>query len=237
MKVDLPHNLVENTVSEMPNWLKINTLIPKSNMTDAVLLLDQTHLALKYKIAFTDYHLHLLNQLYVPNTTERQSDTDAWVNSELYAIITTLYSVLDTLFFEINLSYSFGLDVNRIHTYHDHIKFHANCIRCMIDQKKDNLTSYINMTFTQKWFKVFRELRNQITHKNLPVLLFVISTQESSTKIIFPNIPTNNNPKYKDYSDNLEISKYCIDRRTNILEIVEKTVELIEPVLKKTYNF
>jgi hypothetical protein len=239
MNIILPNNFVESTEKEMPNWIKINNLIPKSNITEEILLLSQTHLALKYKIAFADYHLHLLDQLYKPNTTERQSDTENWVRAELYAIITTLYSVLDTLFFEINLSYAFGLSVNQIHTHHNHTKPDSNCIRCLIDQKNNNLTCYINTTFVQKWFEVFRELRNQITHKNLPVLQFVLRpTQEpSTTKITLPNNPTNNNPKVEDYSDNLEISQYCKERRNDIIRVVEKTIELIESELRLTYKF
>jgi len=218
----------------MPNWVKFDNLLPKSQLTPQLLELTQSHLATKYKIAFADYHYHILNQLYIPNITIREADTQNWVRAELHSIVMSLYSALDSLFFEINLAYQFGLQSWEIHVHHNHQNFISSCIRCCLNSKNDNLTSLINTELSQPWFEIFRQLRHQIIHKNLPVLQFRIGP--STTRIILPDNPTDSNPSQNGYSNQLEVNQYCRDRRNDILKIVENAYHILESKVKQAYS-
>lgn len=222
MNVRLLENMHTVNDDEMPNWVSLSKIIEQKNPLN--LELSQTHNSVKAKIAFADYHYHILNQFYVPHATLRQTDTNQWVLAEIHSVITSLYSALDSLMYEVNLAYNFWLNISQINIHHQHTKASNDCIRCRIDNVNDNLTTYLNHELSQDWFNIFRKLRNQITHKNIPILNIAVN---DTTHIMIPNDPTNTNPQYSDYSKGLEINTLCQEYRNNIIPIIEKTYKII----------
>src|SRR5687767_2329579 len=101
-------NLYQRPNPAMPNWSKIISYIPQT-FSDELLPYAQTHDAVTTKIAFANYHYHILNQLYQPFTTPRQADTQWWARAEMHSIVFNLYSALDSIAYEINLAYNIGL--------------------------------------------------------------------------------------------------------------------------------
>lgn len=234
MEVDLLNDMERKLDNELLNWVRIQKLIPSGISSSDLLEFSQTHMSVKSKITFTDYHYHILNQLYRPADTPREVDTDSWARAEMHCIVINLYSALDSLAHEINLAYQFGINISCIHIHHDHQQPKQDCVRCRLDTENDSLTSFINNELNNQWFETFRKLRNQITHKSLPIILVRIGGV--ATQIMIPNDPTKTNPQYQDYSQKLEINQYCLDRRNDISRIVEKAYELMEPKIKTTYN-
>lgn len=221
-------------ISDFSNWSKIQTLISSTIPDTNLLDFAQSHESTKTKIIFADYHYYILNQFYRPSVTKRETDTDSWVRAEFHSLVINLYSALDSLAYEINLAYNFGLKPNQINIYHTHTSFQQNCIRCNIDNQNDALTALINIEFAKTWFQIFNKLRNQIVHKNLPVI--TIGLGGLATKITIPNDPSNTNPQYGDYSQGLEINQYSQTIRKNVVNIIEQTYPLIESRIKNRYN-
>ena len=215
--------------ASMPNWSGIEKLIPTSNLTCAQLEFAQAHTSTFYKIRFADYHLAILEQIYHPDMTDSEQDTKNWARAEMHSIVFNLYSALDSLGYEINLAYQFGIDPSKIHIQHTRDK--KTCLRCRIDNQNDSLTTYLNNGLGQQWFQRLNKLRNQIAHKHLPVIDIVIAVGNgSSFKLRIPNDPTKSNPIHAngDYSDNLELKQYFVDTRTEVLRTVEDTYPLFE---------
>lgn len=221
-------------MADFSNWLKIQTLIPPNIPNNDLLDFAQSHESTKTKITFADYHYHILNQFYRPNVTRRETDTDSWVRAEFHSLVINLYSSLDSLAYEINLAYNFGLKPYQINIYHTHTSFQQNCIRCNIDEQNDGLTALINIELAKSWFQIFNKLRNQIVHKNIP--LITIKIGGSTTKITIPDDPSNTNPQSGDYSQDLEISQYSQTIRKNVANMMEQTYPLIESRIKNRYN-
>lgn len=220
----------------MQNWLKIQNLTP-STLTPHLLDFSQSHLGTYYKIAFADYHYNILNQLYVPNLTERETDTDSWARAEMHSIVNSLYSALDSLAQEINLAYQFGINASNIHIYHEHQHFENRCVRCRLDQVNDSLGTFLNQSLNVRWFDIFRRLYNQIKHKHLPIInVTVHAGGPNVTHIMIPNDPSISNPKYEDYSDELELNQYCLQRRNDVLQLVEKAYTFLEPKARQLFS-
>jgi hypothetical protein len=87
----------------MPNWERIQALIP-STIPLSLLEYAQTHESTRSKVSFAEYHYDYITQLYRPDATPREGDTQDWVLAETHAVITNLYSALDSLAHEINLA-------------------------------------------------------------------------------------------------------------------------------------
>jgi hypothetical protein len=119
--------------NSMPNWSSIQRLIPTGNLTPAQLEFAQAHESTFYKIRFVDYHLAILQQIYRPYMTDAEEDTKNWARAEMHSIIFNLYSALDSLGYEINLAYKFGLAAKDITIQHKRDK--STCLRCKIDKK------------------------------------------------------------------------------------------------------
>ena len=162
---------------------------------------------------------------------DSEQDTKNWARAEMHSIIFDLYSALDSLGYEINLAYQFGIDPTKIHTHHRHNKPEKNCLRCEVNNRNDNVTYYLNNFLDLPWFERFNKLRNQITHKHLPVFDIIISVGNGSTFTLrIPNDPTNSNPIHAngDFSDNLELRQYCEHTRIEVLNTVEDIYSLIQ---------
>jgi hypothetical protein len=114
MDVNLMHNMEQENNPKMPNWPKIKALIPRNNLRPDMLEFSQTHGSTNGKIAMTDYHYHILDQLYRPSQTYSEADTKWWARAEMHCIITNLYSALDSLTHEINLAYNLGLQPDEV---------------------------------------------------------------------------------------------------------------------------
>lgn len=213
----------------MPNWLEIQKLIPTSTLTDTQLKFAQAHESTFYKIRYVDYHLAILDQVYHPLIPYSEGDIRNWARAEMHSIVFNLYSALDSLGYEINLAYKFRIKPSKIHIHHEHKTWMENCLRCKLDKQNDNLTSSIRCWLGLGWFKRFHKLRNQITHKHLPVLLTSITMGPGGTIILkIPNDPTKSNPKLSDYSYNLELKQYLVDTRTQVVETIENIYPLIQ---------
>lgn len=234
MNVNLLPNMHQANDVDLPNWVAIQTLMPSTHHNLDLLEYDQSHGTTKTKVTFTDYHYHILNQFYIPNVTKRQTDTDSWVRAEFHSIVMSLYSSLDSLAYEVNLAYNFGLKPYQIHIYHNHTSIVSDCFRCNMNIQNDNLTSFFNSELGKDWFQIFNRLRNQIVHKNLPVIQIVIGGYATSIKI--PNDPANTNPQANDYSNNLEINNYCKELRQNVVRIIEGAYPHISPIVKQRYD-
>jgi hypothetical protein len=224
-------NLLRNigNWNSMPNWLEIQKLIPTSTLTDTQLKFAQAHDSTFYKIRYADYHLGILDQIYRPRMTDSETNTKNWARAEMHSIVFNLYSALDSLGYEINLAYQFRIKPSDIHIHHEHNTWKKNCLRCEMDKQNDNVTSSIHCRLGLGWFKRFHKLRNQITHKHLPVLLSSITMGPGGTIILkIPNDPTESNPKQSDYSDNLELKQYLVDARTEVVKTIENIYPLIQ---------
>jgi hypothetical protein len=234
MSVNLLAGIDNRNNNNLPNWSRIQRLIPTSNLTEPQLKVAQAHESTFFKIRFSDYHISILEQIYRPDMTDSKEDTKNWARAEMHSIVFNLYSALDSLGYEINLAYQFGIDPSKIHIYHNPKKPVKNCLRCKIDKQKDSVTSSLNNSLNQHWFEIFHKLRNQITHKDLPVLQISKSVGGNAGgdtfKLKIPNDPTNSNPRDDkgDYSDNLELKQYCVNTRTDVLKTIEGVYPLIE---------
>lgn len=239
MRVYLLEEMLTKNDKEMQNWSKIAILIKYGNAPPSLYEIHRSHTAAKFKITFADYHYYLLNQLYRPDETPRETDTQMWARAEMNSIVYNLYSALDSLASEINLAYNFGLKQNKIHIFHNHQEFESNCLRCSLDKQSDKLTSYLNQELGQPWFIMFNKLRNQITHKNLPVFGQAISTgdpevPDDSIHLTIPEDPTEVNVTY--HTKTVEISRYCFDLRNNVVKTTENTFGLLEAPIKNTFG-
>jgi hypothetical protein len=226
----------EKLKSEMPNWASVQSLFPPT-LPANLMEIAPTHTGTYYKIAFADYHYYILDQLYRPNQTDRETDTDSWARAEMHCIVNNLYSALDSLGQEINLAYQFGISSGEIHIHHRHNPPRNDCVRCRLDQANDSLTSLVNQTLSRSWFDVLRRLYNQIKHRNLPIInVTVRAGGPNTTQILIPNDPSITNPQWNDYSDKLEINKYCLDRRNDIVKFLEESFTLLKPTIKTTFG-
>jgi hypothetical protein len=225
------------------HWSNIKNLIPTASPTDPQFDLAQAHDSTFYKIRFADYHLFILQQLYDPNTAEREGEIQHWVRAELHSIVYNLYSALDSLGYEINLAYGFGLPAHRIHFDHDHNpnQTRNNCLKCELRKIDDELHSYLDNSSREAWFDYFRRLRNQVTHRHFPVWNLGITVGGENgggtLRINLPDNPENMKPGAGDYLQNLELRQYCQDTRENVRVVVEEVYRLITPRIKQRYSF
>ncbi|MBM3910537.1 MAG: hypothetical protein FJ356_02685 [Thaumarchaeota archaeon] len=235
MDITLLDDMQKHNNNDFPNWVKIQQLMPNSFSNTDLLDYDQSHTSTRSKVTFADYHYHILEQLYQPHVTEREKNTVGWVRAEFHSIVMNLYSALDSLAYEINLAYNFGLRINQIYIHHNHSTFVSDCFRCNLNNENDSLTSLLNNELNKSWFQTFNKLRNQIIHKNLPVIQIILATNTTTTKIKIPDDPSNTSPQINDYSQDLEINCYCKDLRNNVVKIIEQVYPLIEPKIKSKY--
>lgn len=239
MKVYLLEDMHNKNEKEMRNWSKIAQIIQYGNAPPPLYEIHRSHTATIFKITFADYHYHILDQLYRPNETPRRTDTIMWARAEMNSIVYNLYSALDSLANEINLAYNFGIRENKIHIFHNHQKFKSDCVRCSLDKENDKLTFTLNQELSQNWFLLFNKLRNQITHKHLPVIGQSISNGDpevpyNAIHLTIPEDPTDMNPSIQ--TKMVEINVYCMDLRNNVLRAAEKIFDLLETPIKKTFN-
>jgi hypothetical protein len=73
-------------------------------------------------------------------------------------------------------------------------------------------------------------LRNQITHKNLPVIGQEISNGDpeipgNAIHLTIPEDPTEVNVTY--HTKTVEINRYCLDLRNNVVKLAENTFGLL----------
>jgi hypothetical protein len=134
MYFNLMHNMQQENNPKMPNWSKIKALIPRNNLRPDMLEFSQTHGSTNGKIAMTNYHYHILDQLYRPSQTYSEADTKWWARAEMHCIITNLYSALDSLTHEINLAYNLGLQPDEVNIHHNHPNPRGDCLRCRLPQ-------------------------------------------------------------------------------------------------------
>jgi hypothetical protein len=184
---------------EMRQWSKIAKFIKLGNPPPSLREIHRSHTATRSKITFADYHYLILDQFYRPNETPRHEDTLLWAGAEMNSIVYNLYSALDSLANEINLAYNFGIGENKIHIFHNHSKFMSDCVRCSLDKENDKLAATLNQELSQNWFLLFNKLRNQLTHKSLPVFGQSISegdpdVPDDAIHLAIPEDPTDMNP-------------------------------------------
>jgi hypothetical protein len=113
--------------NSMPNWLEIQKLIPTDNLTEAQLKFSQAHWSTFYKIRYVDYHLAILDQIYHPLMSHSEGDIQNWARAEMHSISFNLYSALDSLGYEINLTYKFRIKPSNIHIHHEHKAWTKDC--------------------------------------------------------------------------------------------------------------
>ena len=234
MDVELLENMHTYNNHEFPNWLDIQTMIPSTYTSADLGDFAQSHEATKSKVTFADYHYSILDQLYKPTMTFRQTDTDSWARCEMHSIVFNLYSALDSLGYEINLAYQFNLKPHEIHIYHNHTVFERNCLRCNLNVKNDSLCTLLNAELSKLWFETFHKLRNQIVHKNLPVIQVFVGGAATIIKI--PDDPTNTDPQAGGYSQNLEINQYCKTVRNAVLNLIESVYPFIKQSIRTRYS-
>lgn len=228
--VELLPAMYQRPNPKMPNWSNIISHIPPS-FSDELLPFAQIHDAVCHKLAFADYHYHILNQLYRPHETERENATDSWARAEMHSIVFNLYSALESLAYEINLAYNLGIKQRDLALYHNHVKFTPGCFRCELLAIDPLVSRHVEGALMQSWFENFNHLRNQIAHKNLPIIHVYVSANDNRTHIMIPDDPLKTHIKsMNDYSKQLEINSYCNEMRDKVLGIIESTYALIEPI-------
>jgi hypothetical protein len=236
---DLTYNEQDPTIQ---NWLAIQRLIV-AQWGPKVLEIGQTHESTFYKIRYADHHLFILGQKYQPNMTNMEQGTQQWIRAETNSIIYNLYSSLDSLGYEINLAYDFGIDAGDIKIHHKHPKVIKDCLRCELNKVDDDLAHYLNNSLKDSkdhWFNHFRELRNQITHRNLPVMGNTVTVGGSgggTFRVRFPDNPKDRDPDPSTgYLKDLEILQYCGDTRKQVLEITEGVCLRIKDRIRHVYS-
>lgn len=239
LQVELLQGLFKFNDPEMPNWSRITGLIYGSPALKTILNEAQSHDSTYGKIRFAKYHYYILNQLYRPDVTERRPDTENWVRAEMNAIITSLYSALDSLAYEINLVYQLKFKPSEVHIYHNHMMREACCFRCAVPTTEP-IWKHLSNQLDNSWFTELNRLRNIIVHKNMPVLQLTITVGTNVTRIIMPDDPSNTDPQVtptrNDFSKYLEVNQYCKDTMDRILQIVEEAYALMDSRLQITYN-
>jgi hypothetical protein len=230
MNVNLMQNMYQKNDPKMPNWSKIEALIPPIHLRPDMLGFSQTHESIKGKIAMADYHYHILDQLYRPSQTDMQTDRKWWARGEMHCIITNLYSALDSLAHEINLAYNIGLQLNEVDIPRVRSRF----------SQGDPVASCLNQELSQPWFATFENLRHQITHRNVPIIQFTITVGDPTIRMMIPDDPTKNNPQNDpppgDFSKKLEINQYCFNRRNDVLNLTEKIYPILKPMIRQRYG-
>jgi hypothetical protein len=222
------------------NWFNIRNLIPSSKLTDLQLDLAQAHDSTFYKIRFADYHLFILGQIYDPDAEAREGETQQWVRAEMHSTVYNLYSALDSLGYEINLAYGFGINPGGVTIHHNHPKIVNGCLRCELTKINDDLYRYLETSLNDvSWFNYFRRLRNQVTHRHFPVWNIgrVVEGNGGRFAVRLPDNPENMNPQPSDYSRHLEVRQYCESTREEVINVTEEVYRLITPMIRQRYGF
>jgi hypothetical protein len=181
-----------------------------------------------------------LNQIYIPKVTKRLIETPTWALAETYAIITNLYSALDSFANEINLLYGFGIDIRRVEIFHNitdpqHTSLkNMNCVRCRLGQVNDGLAQFVEHELGQDWYSNFKDTRIQIVHRHQPIYLAHLSVgdpefPDDATILLLPNQPCLENPQYHDYSKHYDFNTYSQERRLNVVTLIEQAYKIMEP--------
>jgi hypothetical protein len=247
MNISLLNKIYDSKILNIPYWERIQNgidaqTIPGSKRIDELRDISQSHQNTRERIAFADYHIHNLDQIYIRHTTPRYTETPTWAMAEMHGIISNLYSALDSLSNEINIAYKFNIPTRNCELYHnvqDHKrgKPNKNCIRCNVDQADSMLSKHLNNELGQDWFEHFRSLRHQMTHRMLPVYEIGVSTgdpkiPDNAVYLMIPNNPANNNPQHSDFSKGLDFNDYCHECRVNVVALIEQAYKIIDPRIK-----
>jgi len=237
MQVELLPNINDPSLVKMPYWSKLNQHLDGSPYS----CIHRAHSNTKGKILFADYHYHNLNQVYVPKVTKRENETPTWALAEMYSITTNLYSALDSLAFEINLLYSFQLNIREVQIFHNtaeqqHILFkNNNCVRCRLGkQSGDALSKFLEHELIQDWFLNLKDTRVQMVHREQPIYLAHLSVgdhefPDEATVLLLPNQPCNKAPKWSDYSKQYDFNTYSQELRINVVSLIEQAYKILEP--------
>ena len=229
------------TIGMSPNWNSIQTLIPPTTsppLSEYALAHESTI----DKLFSAEFHYYNLNQVYRPDVTPRETDTQDWVRAELDSVVFSLYSAMDSLMNEINLAYGFGLSPGKANIYHEHRTFSGGCVRCALDRTADSLASYLNVQLSQQWFELFHKLRIQIVHRHVPIMNVHIrvsdppSQSDSTTRIILPDDPSNPNPGPQDYSNDLDANLYLRQTCDHVRDFLEGAYAQLLPQVRTTYG-
>jgi hypothetical protein len=238
MQVELLPNIHSPGLVRMPAWERIHSQIEKNpTASQSRYKLNRSHNSTRAKIVFADYHFHILNQVYVPKKTTHLPETSTWALAELNSIVMNLYSALDSLANEVNLSYSVGLDQRKVEVYHN-IQEHfshpnKNCLRCHLKTLDAQFSLFLDRELNQQWFIDFRETRRQLVHRDQPIYNFTVSIGDpdfpsETTVLLLPNEPCKENPQLNDYSKGLDFNTYCAECRLNIVPFIERTYTIME---------
>jgi len=183
------------------------------------------------RIGGADYHYHILNQIYVPNVTPMRQFTTIWTEIETESVTFMLYSSLDSLMQEINLTYKFGIPEFKIDVNHDPASCTRQaraCVRCALDGVNDSLTTYLNSELSSTWFDALRKLRNRISHKQL------LATNTNLAPTAYIEMPTD--PEAIPYTEvpraGVELNGYCVTTRSNVARVISQTYQIIMPKIR-----
>jgi len=237
MQVELLPKIHDPSTLQMPYWSKLEKYLDGSPYS----CIHRAHSNTKGKILFADYHYHNLKQIYIPKVTRRETETPTWSLAEMYAIITNLYSALDSFANEINLLYSFQLNIWEVQIFHNTsdpqhaLLKNKNCVRCRLAmQSGDPLSKFLEHELSQEWFLNMKDTRVQMVHREQPIYLAHLSVgdpdfPDAATVLLLPNQPCNKNPQKDDFSKHYDFNTYSQELRINVVTLIEQTYKILEP--------
>lgn len=219
----------------MPNWSNLQKKVQSSTKWNSNQILNLAINTVKYKIEAANMHYLILKYSYTAN-----GDKNFLKRTMVENIIFNLSSLLDSLAHIINQIYDFKVDFNKVQI--DHQKNPKNCVRCKIDDTKEELSKYINLELpkldpkldpkiTNNWYYDFSNYRNQIMHRTIYCLML------NPGQDYLPDDPTNfTEPKFLKYNNNKPIfdsktGKPLLENYVKLRELREYSKEIFDKVL------
>ncbi|MGI0021302.1 MAG: hypothetical protein ACRD9Q_00435 [Nitrososphaeraceae archaeon] len=164
----------------MKNWIQLQEIINSTDLGKNRIM-HLAHQGVKYKLEAANMHINMLTQAQSNIIKETSEDEIGPVQIDFLRrtmmdnIIFNLSSLLDSIAHEINQIYQFNIDFKRIQI--DHQSNDKVCLRCRLDDIKDDLASYLNWELPKlnqdpavdrnSWYTDFSAYRNQIMHRTI----------------------------------------------------------------------
>jgi hypothetical protein len=220
----------------MPRWNEFSERIARSSKLVNNRILHLAHSTVKYKLESTYFHKATLVKAYYLKSSNAKT---LLKRSMIENIIINLSSSFDAIAHEINQTYKFSIPFNRIQIDHNHrSESSKNCMRCMLDDKANNLAEYMRTELPRNdpkqqslehWYFSFQQYRNQMIHRTIYVLMLEPGKDFLPDDPSILNPPTDGvnysgifkDPVYPNYTKRREIREYselCLNKTIQICE-------------------
>jgi hypothetical protein len=221
MQVNLLETIDNEASIGIPGWQEMRAPLDMLERSQAMQDLVDAHATTVRRIASADFHLHILQQVYVPDRVQSGSRTILWAQAGAESVIFWLYTSLNSLAHELNLVYGFGIDEFRVDVTHPQShseRPNTNCFRCRLIMQNHEVCRNLESELSSDWFKFLNSLRNRITHRQL------LSTNTNFGGPLGLFIEISHDPEAKRFDEparqGIEISRYCLETRHNVIRVI-----------------